>query len=80
METFGGLGGFHLEKVVITCCRKYLGESGIDSMFVELELFGPYVFTLVMGCGNSICGKRGIALISEALQRLQFPKFIETRF
>ena len=33
-----------------------------------------------MGCGNSICGKRGIALISEALQRLQLSKLIETRF
>ena len=33
-----------------------------------------------MGCGNSICGKRGIALISEARQRLQLSKLIETRF
>ena len=74
---FLGLGGFHLEKVVIACCGKYLEESGIDSIFVELEMFGPEVVTSVMAVGNYIRGKRGIALISEALQRLQFSEFIK---
>ena len=40
---FLGLGGFHPEKVVIACCGKYLEESGIYSIFVELEIFGPEV-------------------------------------
>ena len=73
-----GCGGFHLEKVVIACCGKYLVESGIDSIFVELEIFGFEFVTSVMAGGNYIRGKRGIALISEALQRLQFTEFIKT--
>ena len=40
---FLGLGGFHPEKVVIACCGKYLEVSGIYSIFVELEIFGPEV-------------------------------------
>ena len=40
--------------------------------------FGPDVVTSAIGAGNYVCGKRGIALISEALQRLQFSKFLET--
>ena len=28
---FLGLVGFHLKKVVIACCGKYLEERGIDS-------------------------------------------------
>ena len=72
------LGGLHLEKVVIVCCGKCLEESGIDSIFVELEIFGPEVVTSVMADENYVRGKRGIALISEALQRLQFSEFIKT--
>ena len=72
---FLGLGGFLLEKAIIACCGKYLEESGIDSIFVEHEFFGPDVVTSAMGGGNYV---RGIALISEALQCLQFSKFLET--
>ena len=75
---FLGLGGFHLEKVIIACCGKYLEKSGIDSILVEPENFGPEAVTLVMPGGNYIRGKREIVLISEALQRLQFSEFIET--
>lgn len=28
---FFGIGGFHLGKIAITCCEKYLEESGIES-------------------------------------------------
>ena len=36
---FLGIGGFHMEKV-ISCCRKYLEESGIDTVLVENEIYG----------------------------------------
>ena len=74
---FLGLGGFHLEKVIIACCGKYLEESGVDIIFVENEIFGPSVVNSVMSGGNYIRGKRGMALISEALVRLQLLKFFE---
>ena len=35
---FLGIGGFHLEKIVIACCGKYLEESGIDSVLVETTI------------------------------------------
>ena len=42
-NTFLGLGGFHMEKVVIACCGKFLENVGIDSVLVENEVFGPAV-------------------------------------
>ena len=35
---FLGIGGLHLEKIVITCCGKYLEESGIESVLVETTI------------------------------------------
>ena len=38
---FLGLRGFHMEKVMIACCGKYLEETGFDTVFVENEVYGP---------------------------------------
>ena len=40
---FLGLAGFHLEKIVIACTGKFLEEKGVESIFVENEIFGPGV-------------------------------------
>ena len=69
---FVGVGVFHHEKVINACFGKYLDESDINSISVEPEIFAPEVVTSVMASGNYVCGKRGIELISEALQRLHF--------
>ena len=53
-------------------------DSGINSIFVELDIFSPEAVTSFTACGNYMCGKSGIALIAEALQRLQFFEFIKT--
>ena len=37
---FIGLGGFHLEKVIISCIGKFLEESGTENIFVENEILG----------------------------------------
>ena len=34
---FLGLGGFHMEKIVIACLGKFLEESGVESIFVEMR-------------------------------------------
>ena len=65
---FLGIGGFHLEKVVISCLGVYLESSGIDSLMVEEEIFGPEVIGSVMNGGNYVRGKRGMFLISEAME------------
>ena len=74
---FLGLGGFHMEKIVIACLGKFLEESGVNSVFVENEIFGPVVVNSVMNGGHYIRGKHGMALISEALHRLQLSLFLE---
>ena len=74
---FLGLGGFHLEKVVIGCLGTYLECSGIHHLLVEEKIFGPGVVNSVMSGGNYVRGKRGMALIAEAMQQLQIMSFLE---
>ena len=64
------LGGFHMEKVMIACCGKYLEDTGIDSIFVENEVYGPENVKSVMNGGNNVRGIRGMGMISELLNTL----------
>ena len=73
-----GRAVFHLEKVAIAFLWEIPRDSGINSIFVELDIFSPEAVTSFTACGNYMCGKSGIALIAEALQRLQFFEFIKT--
>ena len=66
-----GLGGFHMEKVMIACCGKYLEETGFDTVFVENEVYGPDIVKSVMNGGHYVRGIRGMAIISEVLHTLQ---------
>ena len=72
---FLGLGGFHMEKVMIACCGKYLEETGFDTVFVENEVYGPYIIKSVMNGGHYVRGIRGMAIISEVLHTLQMNQF-----
>jgi len=72
---FLGLGGFHMEKVLIACCGVYLKESGIDTVFVENEIYGPGVVQSVLSGSNYNRGKRGMMILSEVLQQLQLEAF-----
>ena len=74
---FLGIGGFHMENVVIACCVKYLEEIGIDHVLVENEIFGTDIVKSALDGGNYIRGKRGIALISEAICHLQLSAFMK---
>ena len=69
---FLGLGGFHTEKAVIACVRKFLEDVGVDSVFVTNKIFGPSVVsTNVMNGSHYVRAKRGMTLLSEATSRLQ---------
>ena len=57
---FLGIGGLHLEQVVIGCLGTYLESSGIQNLLVEEKAYGPAVVNSVMSGGNYIRGKRGI--------------------
>ena len=67
---FLDLGGFHTEKVMISCCGKYLEDTGIDSILVENEVYGPENVKRVINGGHYVRGIRGMAIISEVLHSL----------
>ena len=68
---FLGIGGFPSEKVVIGCLGTHLESSGIQNLLVEEKVYGPAVANSVMSGGKYIWGKRGMALIAEAMEQLQ---------
>lgn len=72
---FLGLGGFHLEKVIIACCGKYLEDTGIERVLVANEVYGPENVNSVMNGGNYARGIRGMAMISESLHTLLMDQY-----
>ena len=75
---FLGLGGFHLEKVVICCLGLYLELSGIRDILVEERIFGAGPVESMMNGGHYIRGKRGMMLIAEALEQIQVDTFLSS--
>lgn len=69
-DKFLGIGGFHLEKIVIACSGKYREESGIEIVLVENATYGISVVISVINESNYIRGKRRVSLIAEALEHL----------
>ena len=67
-----------MEKVIIACCGKYLEEIGIDHVLVQNEIFGTHIVKSALDGGHYIRGKRGIALISEAICHLQLSAFVKS--
>ena len=74
---FLGIGGFHLEKVIICCLGAYLETCGIKHIFVEQEIFGPGVVNTVMNGGHYARGKRGMTLLAETMEHLQIKAFLQ---
>ena len=64
---------------MIACCRKYLEETGFDTVFVENEVYGPEIVKSVMNGGHYVRGICGMAIISEVLQTLQMNQFASQR-
>ena len=75
---FLGIGGFHLEKVVIGCLGTYLESSDIQNLLVEEKVYGPAVINSVMSGRNCIRAKRGMPLIAEAMEQLQVYSFLHS--
>ena len=72
---FLGIGGFHMEKILISCCGSYLKECGVENVFVESDVFGPGVVQSMMSGSNYICGKKGMMILAETLQEFQFQQY-----
>ena len=69
---FIGLGGFHMEKIVIKCIGKFLAETGVEN-----EIFGKVSMKGAMEGVHYAHGKRGYALLAEALHHLQMKLFLK---
>ena len=54
---FIGIGGFHTEIIVLASIGKYLKDSGVESIFVETEIFGPNMVKAVMSGGHYVRAK-----------------------
>ena len=61
---------------MIACCAKYLEDTGVDSVFVENEVYGPENVKSVMNGSNYVCGIRGMAILSEISYNLVFDQFL----
>ena len=50
---FLGLGGFHIQKLVLACLGSFLKESGAKNVFVVTEVFAPVAIDSVLNGGNT---------------------------
>ena len=75
---FLGLGSFHMEKILISCCGSYLQGCGIGSVFVANEIFGPGVVQSVLSGGHYVRGKKGMMMLAETLQQLQYQEYLSS--
>ena len=64
---------------MITCCGKYLEETGFDTVFVENEVYDPEIVKSLMNGGHYVRRICGMAIISEVLQTLQMNQFASQR-
>ena len=51
--------------------------TGVENILVENEIFGPVTVKSAMS-GRDIRGKHAMSIFVEALQRLQFQRFLES--
>ena len=72
---FLGIGGFDMEKILISCSGSYLKECGVENVFVESDVFWPGVVQSVMSGSNYIRGRKGMMILAETLQQLQFQQY-----
>ena len=69
------IGGFHMEKIIIACCGKYLVESGINRVLVADKIFGLQVVKSVMEGSHYLGGKWGMEIIAVFMEHLQLSTF-----
>ena len=73
---FLGLGGFHMEKIVLACLGSYLKPSGILSALVETECYGTDVIKTVISGSHYTRALTAHSLIHEALMSMLLEAFL----
>ena len=61
---------------MIACRGKYLEDTGIDSILVENEVYGPENVKHVINGDHYVRGIRGMAIILEVLHSLLLEQFL----
>ena len=70
------LGNFHITKVLQACIGKYLKNSGIENIFIEIGLFGLNAIDQVLNGTHYARCVKGFTCLLEALRRLQIREFL----
>ena len=77
---FLGLGGFHMEKIVLACLGAYLEPSGIFTVLVETESYGTDVIKTVISGSHYSRGRTAHSVIHTSMMLEPFfSKFPEKR-
>ena len=72
---FLGLGGFHMEKIVLVGLGTYLESSGIFSVLVETECYGPDTINSVISGSHYSRARTTHSMIHEVLISMMFEAF-----
>ena len=72
---FLGLGGFHMEKIVLACLGAYLEPSGIFSVLVETECYGTDTINSVISGSHYSRARTAHSLIHEVIMSLMLEAF-----
>ncbi len=73
---FLGLSGFHMEKIVFACLGAYLEPSGIFSVLVETECFGPDTISGMMSGSHYSRSRTAHSMIHEVLLSMMIKAFL----
>ena len=73
------MGSFHMIKCLLACVSKYLRGSGAKDIWVENSVFGVDVVKSVFNATDYARSLKGISLLSETMQRLQWMSSSKTR-
>ena len=69
------LGAFHMTKVAQHSAGKYIRDSGFEDALIETKIFGIKILESVFNGTHYIRSLRGLLIISEAIQSLQWEAF-----
>ena len=73
---FLGLGGFHMEKIVLACLGAYLEPSGIFAVLVETECYGTDVIKSVISGSHYSRARTAHSMIHEVLTSMMLEAFL----
>ena len=75
-NVFLGLGGFHMEKIVLACLGAYLEPSGIFAVLVETECYGTDVIRTVISGSHYSRSRTAHSMIHEVLMSMMLEEFL----